>query len=421
VDEAARGGGEQGRGEQSLYQENGANMSRISHIVVIVVVAHLALVSCMSQPNQSMSPGTNSHPQASTTQLVPPTPTVGQSQAAPPRSESQQRVPAPEASPPSLVAQNRPTTLGSENQQQVPTAEPLPPPPTSSPSPPVRQSDRRQQAPTSPPLPTQQPSSAVVSATSSVVRLATVTTIKDGGLLPELLADFEKQTGLRVEVYVGNDVYGQARAGKADVVFSHLGHRDAQAFMEEGLGQWPRTILFNQLALLVPSTDPAGVRGMTDPVEIFRRIAQTRSPFVVNQSEGLKYVVETLWHAAGRPDKGDWYIDAGLNNEQAAQRAAQRGGYTIWGLTPFLVAQQRSGVDLQPLVPKDPLFQRIMVAIVVNPDKFPGANIEGAAAFQQYLLAPETQARILTFRYPGFDQPMFWPAGRNNASDLLSR
>jgi tungstate transport system substrate-binding protein len=256
---------------------------------------------------------------------------------------------------------------------------------------------------------------------SPIVRLATVTTIKDGGLLEELLSDFEQQFGYQVETYTGNDIYNQARAGKADLVFSHLGHRDTQSFMADGLGQWPRMVLFNQIALIVPASDRANIRGMSDPVEAFRRIAETEAPFVVHDSDGLTYLVDTLWNAAGRPDKGDWYIDVGLRQEQAMKTASDKGAYTVWGVTPFLVSQQKNGFDLQPLIFNDPLFQRIMVSIVVNPEHFPEANVEGAMAFQQYLLAPTTQARIRAFRYPGIDQPIFWPAGRNNASDLLPR
>jgi hypothetical protein len=43
-----------------------------------------------------------------------------------------------------------------------------------------------------------------------------------------------------------------------------------------------------------------------------------------------------------------------------------------------------------------------------------GVNDAGAAAFQAYLLAPATQAKIATFRYPDLTQQVWWPAGRHN-------
>jgi ABC-type tungstate transport system permease subunit len=55
-----------------------------------------------------------------------------------------------------------------------------------------------------------------------------------------------------------------------------------------------------------------------------------------------------------------------------------------------------------------------MVSIVVNPEKVRGANADAAKAFESYLLAPPTQARIRAFRYPDLDQQAWWPAGRNN-------
>jgi ABC-type tungstate transport system permease subunit len=81
--------------------------------------------------------------------------------------------------------------------------------------------------------------------------------------------------------------------------------------------------------------------------------------------------------------------------------------------------QQQSGEQpllLEPLVVGDPLLQRIMVAIVVNPDVVKGVNETGAKAFQTFLLSPTVQSRIAAFRYPDFDQQVWWPAGRHNSA-----
>jgi ABC-type tungstate transport system permease subunit len=103
------------------------------------------------------------------------------------------------------------------------------------------------------------------------------------------------------------------------------------------------------------------------------------------------------------------------------QAAAQKGGYTIWGVTPFLKFQQQNHVSLEPLVLGDPILQRIMVAIVVNPKTVSGVNEAEAKALQQYLLTPAAQAQIRTFRVPGIDQELWWPAGRNNEDDFLPK
>ena len=261
---------------------------------------------------------------------------------------------------------------------------------------------------------------ATTTAKTSIVRLSSVVTPQDGGLYDDLLPDFEQQTGYQVELTTGEDVYGAAREGQADLVLSHYGYKDAQAFVQAGFGQWPQSVFFNQLALLGPTSDPAQIQDLTDVVEAFRRIANTQSRFIVNDIDVLKYLTEIIWNCAGRPDKGGWYVDQGLAELEAIDAAAQQSGYVLWGLTPFLKAQQQNEVELQSLVLNDPLLQRIMVTVAVNPEKVSGVNVEGAKAFEQYLLAPTTQARIRAFRLPGIDQQIWWPAGWHNAGALLS-
>ena len=118
-------------------------------------------------------------------------------------------------------------------------------------------------------------STAPGAANNKTVRLATVTTIQSGGLLDKLVADFQEKTGVTVEVYAGDDVYTQARAGKADLVFSHLGHKDAQAFLQDGLGQWPQAVLSNTIGYIIPPGDPRTLRAQ--PIR-YRHSSASRRP-----------------------------------------------------------------------------------------------------------------------------------------------
>src|SRR5262245_17284372 len=207
------------------------------------------------------------------------------------------------------------------------------------------------------------------------VRLALVNVPDD--VLRPLLPDFQKQTGKSAEiVYTGNDPFAVARDGKADLVISHYGHPGVQPFVTAGLGLWPHTVFANTYALLGPPGDPAHVRGLTNAAEALRRIAQTKSTFVVNDSAGGKYIENILWSDAGIAPSGSWYVDAKVEGRAAAQTADQRAAYVLWGLPPFLRLQQQAHLNLEPLVVGDPLFQRIMVLIVVNPEKIRGANAD---------------------------------------------
>jgi tungstate transport system substrate-binding protein len=266
-----------------------------------------------------------------------------------------------------------------------------------------------------PPAPEAKPVNA------DVVRVASVKTAVEGSVLPELVADFEKASSYKVALTPGESVYTWAREGKFDLVISHYGHREAEDFVLDGLGEWPRTIFSNQMALVGPPDDPARVRGLEDAGEAFRRIAASKSKFVLNDIDGVRYLTNILWNAAGQPDRTGWFLDEGHRKDGAIERASEMGAYSFWGLTPFLRLNGQAPLRLEPLVLADPLLQRLLVSVIVKPAKVPGANAEGARALQAHLLSPATQARIRSIRYPGDPRVCWVPAGRHNRIAMLPK
>ena len=260
-----------------------------------------------------------------------------------------------------------------------------------------------------------------VAPNSGVVRIGCVSTAVEGGLLPGLVKSFNSQDSVRAVLTQDDDPYEAEKVGKYDLIISHFGHRDTEEFIfDKRLGLWPRTVFSNQICLIGPTSDPARVRGMTDLVQAFRKIAATNSPYVLNKIKGVTYLTEILWEAAGRPAKGSWFIDSpGAGKKDAIALAAEHKAYVLWGLTPFLREKKVAHGALMPLVTADPLLQRIMVSVVVDPEHVPGVNLAGASRFQEYLLAPSTQARMLTTHYAGHKQAIWAPAGRNNAGAVL--
>jgi tungstate transport system substrate-binding protein len=252
-------------------------------------------------------------------------------------------------------------------------------------------------------------------ADADVVRLAVVNTPRFSGLLDSLLPGFERQTGTRVEIYSGNDVYSQARAGKADLVISHYGKQGVERFVTEGYGAWPKIVFSNQAVLIGHRSDPAGVRGMTSLAAALESIADAGAPFIHNAIPGIEYLTEVALESAGQPGRAGWFMDSGHVKAAAVLLAEEKKGYVIWGAFPFLRFDgERDSSELEIFVSADPALQRIMAAIVVDPDKVPGVNAKGARALVDYLLSPRTQAQIAAFRAPGVELQLWWPAGRNN-------
>ena len=250
------------------------------------------------------------------------------------------------------------------------------------------------------------------------LRLAVVNT--PDLVLADLIRVFEQRTGLRVTMQIGEEAYELARRGQADLVIAHYGHPGTQSFIEEGLGRWPRMVFANQAALVGPSADPVGVRNLADAVAAFRSIALGGGEFLVNNAATEKYLADVLWEASGRPPRDRWYVDLGLRDQAAVEMAARRGAYTLWGVVPFVRLREQSALGMDVLIQEDPLFQRIMVAVVVNPDRITGAQADIATQFQRFLLEPASQAAVRTFRHHGLRDQTWWPAARNNAaSDLM--
>src|SRR5262249_47816375 len=147
-------------------------------------------------------------------------------------------------------------------------------------------------------------------AQGELVRLEVVPTVEQSGVLADVLRDFEKQSGYRVQIHSGStDLFDRARRGLADLVISHYGFIELERFVQGGYGFWPRAVLFNQSAILGPPSDPAQIRGASDAFEAFRRIAEARALFITNDLPTLTYLVDLLWEGAGRPDRTGWFLD----------------------------------------------------------------------------------------------------------------
>ena len=247
------------------------------------------------------------------------------------------------------------------------------------------------------------------------VRLALVNVPDE--LLRPLLPVFHQQTGVSASiVYTGNDPYGAAREGKADLVISHFGHPDVEPFVRDGLGLWPQAVFSNQMALIGPPNDPARVRGLRSLSQAMRQIAETKSRYVVNRSAGATYLENIATVGIDNVASAAWYLQGTLQNAEAVQAAAKSGAYVLWGVPPFLRLKRQQALNLEPLVTDDPMLQRMMVSVVVNQHKVQGVNASTAKVFQQFLLDASTQARIAAFRYPDFDRQVWWPAGRHNSA-----
>jgi tungstate transport system substrate-binding protein len=255
--------------------------------------------------------------------------------------------------------------------------------------------------------------------------LATTTSTQDSGLLDVILPDFETRYSADVEVIaVGT---GQAielgRNCDADVVLVHARSQE-DAFINDGAGVNRQDVMYNDFVVVGPSSDPAGIKGMTDAAAGFNKIAETQSPFISRgDNSGTHTKEQSIWGATElslleaadvdptkpykRPE-GDWYQSVGQGMGAVLTIANEQQAYTLSDRATYL-ARQLEGIELEILIEGDSRLFNPYGVIEVNLEKCPTVNAAGAHAFVEWMTSLETQTLISQFGVEEFGQSLFVP------------
>ncbi len=246
--------------------------------------------------------------------------------------------------------------------------------------------------------------------TSRSLVLTTTTSTYDSGLLDHIIPPFEEEHNARVRVIsVGT---GQALAiaarGDADVVFVHAPSLE-EKFVADGNGVMRTYVMYNDFVILGPESDPAGISGLEDGPEAFRRIAAAGSTFASRGDESGTHVKEMdLWLEAGvgSPGSEDWYLSLGQGMGGTLTTANELGAYTLTDRGTFL---SRKDLDLLVLAEGDETLFNPYHVMVVNPERYIQVQKELAEAFVEFLVSRETQERIGEFRREEYGLSLFNP------------
>jgi tungstate transport system substrate-binding protein len=240
------------------------------------------------------------------------------------------------------------------------------------------------------------------------LRLATTTSTENSGLLRVLLPQFE--TKFHVTVHVIAVGTGKAlklgENGDADVLLVHAPAAEL-AFVAAGHGVDRRKVMHNDFILVGPSADPAGLRGTTDVIAAFRRIADQKAKFISRgDNSGTDQMEKSYWPLAGvAPAGAPWYVSAGLGMGEVLTMAGELQAYTLTDRGTFAAYRAKGG--LQIVVQGDARMFNPYSVISVNPSKYPDINYRGATEFSDWITSAEGQQAIAAFRIEG--EQLFFP------------
>jgi tungstate transport system substrate-binding protein len=251
--------------------------------------------------------------------------------------------------------------------------------------------------------------SAPAFAQDRFITVSSTTSTEQSGLFKYLLPVFEKKTGIQVRVVAlgTGQALDMARRGDADVVFVHDQPAE-EKFVAEGFGLVRREVMYNDFVLVGPKVDPAKTAGK-DIVAALKKVKDAQAPFASRADKSGTHAAEVrYWTLAGvdiGKDKGAWYRETGSGMGPTLNTAAAMNAYALTDRGTWLSFKNRS--DLVVLVEGDEKLFNQYGVMLVNPAKHPHVKKDLGQAFIDWVLSPEGQAAIASYKIGG--EQLFFP------------
>jgi tungstate transport system substrate-binding protein len=246
-------------------------------------------------------------------------------------------------------------------------------------------------------------------AQDKFIVMASTTSTEQSGLFAHLLPAFKAATGIDVRVVAQGT--GQAldmgRRGDADILFVHDQVAE-EKFVAEGWGLERRPVMVNDFIIVGPKSDPAGVKG-NDVVEALKKLVASKESFVSRGDRSGTNAAELRYWKAARIDapavKVAGYKECGCGMGPALNIASSTNAYALTDRGTWLSFKNRG--DLTLLVEGDRRLFNQYGVIVVNPARHPHVKRDLAQAFSDWVVSPDGQATIATYKVGG--EQLFFP------------
>ncbi len=245
---------------------------------------------------------------------------------------------------------------------------------------------------------------APAAAVGKTLTLVVTGSLQESGFLQYLLPLFEKRRGIAVTIIAGSagEALGRAQRGKADVVLVD-DFEGEQRIVAAGHGAARSDVMYDDLVVVGPADDPAGIRGMASVIEALNLIATAEAPFVSRGDDsGVDRAERRFWDEAGIAtgnDASGWYKITGADMRTTLGLAAAQDAYTITDRASWLDFKARRGLGV--VVEGDPRLIHQYGIIPINPEKHAGIKFEAAIKFVEWLGSKTAQKAIGKFAIGG--------------------
>lgn len=251
---------------------------------------------------------------------------------------------------------------------------------------------------------------APATAGDPFIIVQSTTSTQNSGLFDHILPVFTDKTGIEVRVVaVGTgQAIRNAENGDGDVLFVHA-RSSEQAFVAAGHGVRRFDVMYNDFVIIGPASDPAGVAGMSDVVAAMTEIAEAEAPFASRGDDSGTHKAELrLWSETGidvAAASGTWYRETGSGMGTTLNTAMGMSAYVMTDRATWISFGNKR--DHRVLVEGDARMFNQYGIILVSADRHPNVKSDLGESFVDWVISPEGQAAIASYRVDG--QQLFFP------------
>jgi tungstate transport system substrate-binding protein len=252
--------------------------------------------------------------------------------------------------------------------------------------------------------------SAPADAEDPFIIVQSTTSTENSGLFDHILPIFRERTGTEARVVaVGTgQALKNAQNCDGDVLLVHA-KPDEEEFVQAGYGVERLDVMYNDLVIVGPASDPADIGGMSDAAGALRRIAEAKAPFASRGDDSGTHKKElSLWQEAGADPaaaSGEWYRETGSGMGPTLNTAVGMDAYALTDRGTWISFENKGGLEV--LVEGDEALFNPYGVIRVSPEHCPKVRTEPARQFVDWITGPEGQQAIAEYKVNG--QQLFFP------------
>ncbi|MEA2166257.1 MAG: tungstate transport system substrate-binding protein [Thermoanaerobaculia bacterium] len=230
--------------------------------------------------------------------------------------------------------------------------------------------------------------------------LATTTTVQGSGVLPMLIVEFKRDTGVDIHPLVVSSqrALDFAAQHEADVTITHDPGAERRFVKTHGAALY-RQFMWNDFVIVGPPDDPADVAHARSAADAFARIHGAYRIFLSrNDQSGTNTKELALWRAAlVYPEFNPGYIKMGQPMAALLRTSSEMRAYTLSDRATF--EQLADTLQLRILFAGDPFLRNTYAVILPRSSGRPEA--QNAERFVDWLLRGRGHALLESYEIKG--------------------